>query len=371
MAKKDYYETLGISKNATDDEIKKAYRTLAKKYHPDINHDPDAPEKFKEVQEAYDCLSDSTKRSNYDKYGTADPGAGGFSGFSGGFSDFGGFSEGFSDLGDIFASFFGGGRGASAKQGPMKGQDIQKRMSVSLKDAIFGKKTKITIPVYETCSKCNGTGAASTSDIIKCTRCNGNGTVIMETQTLFGRTQTRTTCPDCKGTGKQIKNKCTICHGDGRVKLDKEVTVDIPVGIDSGQQIRFTGYGGKGINGGPNGDLYIQFILKDDPRYTREKDDLYCEEKINFMEAALGITKDMETPYGPEKVTIAEGTQTGTVIKVKGKGVPNVRSKVKGDLYIKLTVETPRGLTNEQKNLLRQIYGAKEDNSTSFFRRKK
>ncbi len=369
MAKKDYYETLGVSKNATDDEIKKAYRTLAKKYHPDINHDPDAPEKFKEVQEAYDCLSDSTKRSNYDKYGTADPGQGGFSGFGGGFSGFDGFSsEGFTDLGDIFANFFGGGR-SSAKQGPMKGQDIQKRMSVSLKDAIFGKQTKITIPVFETCPKCGGTGAQSKSDIVNCPKCSGRGSILRETQTLFGRTQTRSTCPDCSGTGKYIKNKCQECHGDGRVRLNKEVTVDIPIGINSGQQIRFTGYGGKGINGGPNGDLYIQFILKEDPRYERDGDDLYCEEKINFMEAALGITKDIETPYGAEKVTIQEGTQTGTVIKIRGKGVPNVRTKVKGDLYIKLTLETPRNLTSEQKNLLRQMFG--DNQKTSFFGRKK
>ena len=368
MAKKDYYETLGVSKNATDDEIKKAYRTLAKKYHPDINHDPDAPEKFKEVQEAYDCLSDSTKRSNYDKYGTADPGASGFSGFGSGFSDFSGFTESF-DLGDMFANIFGGGSRSSAKQGPMKGQDIQKRMSVSLKDAIFGKKTKITIPVYETCPKCNGTGAESPSDIIKCSKCSGSGTIFVKTQTFFGTSQSRTICPDCRGTGKQIKNKCSNCHGDGRVKLDKEVTVDIPVGIDSGQQIRFTGYGGKGINGGPNGDLYIQFILKDDPRYTRERDDLYCEEKINFMEAALGVTKEVESPYGLEKITIQEGTQTGTVLKLRGKGVPNVRTKIKGDLYIKLIVETPRNLNSEQKTLLRKMYGVEEN--SSFFKRKK
>ncbi|MBP5342907.1 molecular chaperone DnaJ [bacterium] len=368
MANKDYYQTLGISKNASDDEIKKAYRTLAKKYHPDINHDKDAPERFKEVQEAYDCLSDPTKRANYDKYGTAEPGAG-FNGFSG-FSGFDGFStDSFTDLGDIFASFFGGGR-SSAKQGPMKGQDIQKRMSVSLKDSIFGKQTKINIPVYETCPKCNGSGAQSQSDIVTCPKCNGRGTIIMETQTIFGRSQTRSTCPECRGTGKSIKNKCTNCHGDGRVRLDKEVTVDIPVGIDTGQQIRFSGYGGKGINGGPNGDLYIQFIVKEDPRYERNKDDLYCEERISFLEAALGAQKEIDTPYGKEKLSIPEATQTGTVLKMKGKGVPNVRSKIKGDLYIKLILETPRNLTTEQKNLLRKMFG-EEAQSSSFFKWKK
>jgi len=364
MASKDYYEILGVSKTASDDEIKKAYRSLAKKYHPDINHDPDAPEKFKEVQEAYDCLSDSQKRSNYDKYGTADPNQG-FGGFGQGFE---GFSANFEDLGDIFSSFFGGGR-TKTSQGPLKGQDIQKRMAVSLEDCIFGKKTEIQIPVYETCTHCHGSGAENESDIVSCPKCQGRGTIVQQMQTLFGMSQTRRACPDCNGTGKYIKNKCKTCSGEGRVKTTKTVSVDIPIGINSGQQIRFTGFGGKGYNGGPNGDLYIQFVVKDHARYERDGDNLICEELINFYEAACGITKDVETPYGPEKLTIQEGTQTGTVLKIKGKGIPNVRNHQKGDLYVKLTVETPKNLSKDQKEKLAEIFQAKKE-SSSFFKRK-
>ena len=348
---KDYYETLGINKDATDEEIKRAYRSLAKKYHPDINHDPDAPEKFKEIQKAYDCLSDPQKRQQYDRYGTDADEMGGASGFGSGFSGF----SGFEDLGDIFSSFFGGGR-QSQKTGPMKGQDIQKRMAVNLRDVIFGKKTDITIPVYETCPDCKGSGAVNSSDIVDCPTCRGTGYETVITQSLFGRAQTKRTCSVCGGSGKYIKNKCTNCRGEGRIKVQKTVTVDIPVGIQTGQQIRFSGFGGKGINGGPNGDLYLQFLVKDDPRYKRDGDNLYVVEKINFAEAALGIDKTIETPYGDDILSIPEGCQTDTVLKIRSKGVPNVRSKVKGDLFVKVIVETPRNLTSSQKDLLRQAF---------------
>ena len=372
MAQKDYYATLGLSKDATDDDIKKAYRNLAKKYHPDLNHDPGAPEKFKEVQEAYDCLSDSQKRANYDKYGTADPNQGFGQGFGGGqgfTGDFSGFSSSFDDLGDIFSSFFGGGTQKRSDSGPIKGQDIQKRMSVSLNDVIFGKKTTIDIPVYEACSHCQGTGAQTKDDIITCPKCNGRGTIITEVNTIFGRTQTRKPCPDCNGTGRYIKNKCSYCRGEGKTKVNKTVTVNIPVGIQTGQQIRFSGFGGKGYNGGPNGDLYIQFVVKEDDVFKRNGDDLYMNQPISFAEAALGTDKSVKTPYGDDTISVQDGTQTGSTVRLKGRGIPNVSSGLKGDLYIKLVVETPRNLTQEQKDLLMKFENLEP--KQSFFRRKK
>lgn len=370
-SKKDYYETLGVTKSASEDEIKKAYRTLAKKYHPDINHEPGAQEKFKEVQEAYDCLSDPQKRSNYDKYGSADPSQN-FQGFGDGFSGFSGFSSSFEDLGDIFSSFFGGSSRRESAAGPQQGQDIQKRMAVSLNDCIFGKKTSITVPYYETCSHCNGTGAESNSDIVTCPKCNGRGSVIEQMQSLFGVTQTRRTCSYCSGTGKYIKNKCHVCRGEGKVKTTKTLTVEIPVGIDTGQQIRFTGFGDKGYNGGPNGNLYLQFVVKEDPRFQRKGDNLYSTIKINFAEAALGVNKKIETPYGEDNLIIPEGTQTDTILKLKGRGVPNIRTKVKGDLFINLVVETPKNLSLEQKEMLASIFNQKNDSGFgSFFRKRK
>lgn len=265
MPTKDYYASLGVSKDASDDDIKKAYRTMAKKYHPDLNHDPGAADKFKEIQEAYDVLSDPDKRANYDKYGTADPNQAFSQGFSGDGTGFQGFSSNFGDdLNDIFASFFGQGRQQSSSE-PMKGQDIQKKMAVSLNDVIFGKKTTISIPVYDTCPSCHGSGAQSDSDIVTCPRCNGRGVILQTVDTIFGRTQTRRPCPDCNGTGKFIRNKCSTCRGEGRVKVSKTVEVNVPVGIQTGQSIRLSGFGGKGYNGGPNGDLYIMFVVKEDP----------------------------------------------------------------------------------------------------------
>lgn len=353
MAQKDYYATLGLDKNATEDEIKKAHIKLAKQYHPDLNHEPGAQEKFKEIQEAYDVLSDPKKKANYDKYGSAE-GPQGFGGFGdGGFSE-GGFS-GFDDLGDLFSSFFGGGRSRSTN-GPEKGQDIQKRMTVSLMEAINGAKTKIQVAVYDTCPTCHGTGAATAQDIVTCPRCNGRGRVTKTVSTIFGQTQTTSTCPDCGGTGKYVKNKCSQCKGDGRIKVNKTVEVTVPQGIDNGQSIRLAGLGGKGYNGGPNGDLYIQFVVKEDPLYLRDGDDLKSNIKISFADACLGSTKIIHTPYGDASIQIPEGTQSGTVFKLKGKGVPNVRTHIKGDMYVKANIETPKNLTKEQKQILRDLF---------------
>lgn len=365
---KDYYSILGIGRDAQEDDIKKAYRTLAKKYHPDVSKEPNAEEKFKEVQEAYDVLSDPQKKANYDKYGTADPneqfggGAGGFSGFSG-FSDF-------SDLGDIFSSFFGTGSSRQQSSRPLKGQDIQKKMSISLNDVIFGRKASFSIPVYETCDNCHGSGAEKESDIISCPKCDGRGSILTEVQTIFGRTQSRVPCPDCNGTGKYIRNKCHVCKGDGRIKIQKNVDVNIPIGIATGQQIKLAGFGGKGYNGGANGDLYLMFVVKDDSTYKRNGDDLSMEVPISFTEAALGTKKYVDTPYGPDIIQINEGTQTGSVFRIRGKGVPNIKTRLKGDLYVKVKLETPKNLTEEQKELLRQLDGA-EPKSSIFGKKRK
>lgn len=358
MAQKDYYGILGLDKNASDEDIKKAHIKLAKKYHPDINHEPGAQEKFKEIQEAYDVLSDPQKRANYDKYGTADPnegfgGAGGFGGFSG----FGDFTSGFSD---IFSSFFGGGRREESQSGPMKGDDLKRRMYVSLNDVIFGKKTSIDVNAYEKCSRCNGTGAQSPQDIVTCPRCNGRGEIIQTTNTIFGQAQTRRVCPDCSGTGKYIKNKCPDCHGEKKIKKAKTIEIEVPVGIQSGQAIRLEGLGGKGYNGGSNGDLYIQFVVRDDPNYLRDGDDLREEIKISFPEAAVGTEKIVKTPYGDMALTIPEGTQPNTVFRLKGKGVPNIRTKIKGDLFVKVAVETPKSLTKKQKEGLQELFNLED-----------
>ena len=374
MPTKDYYASLGVSKDASDDDIKKAYRIMAKKYHPDLNHDPGAADKFKEIQEAYDVLSDPDKRANYDKYGTADPNQAFSQGFSGDGTGFQGFSSNFGDdLNDIFASFFGQGRQQSSSE-PMKGQDIQKKMAVSLNDVIFGKKTTISIPVYDTCPSCHGSGAQSDSDIVTCPRCNGRGVILQTVDTIFGRTQTRRPCPDCNGTGKFIRNKCSTCRGEGRVKVSKTVEVNVPVGIQTGQSIRLSGFGGKGYNGGPNGDLYIMFVVKEDPLFLRDGDDLKTELQINFADAALGATKKIKTPYGEDSLDIPEGSQSGSVYRMRAKGVPNIRTGVKGDLYVTVNIQTPKNLTDEQKALLREIFNVTDDSgskSTIFGRKRR
>lgn len=265
MEKRDYYEVLGVSKSASDDDIKKAYRTLAKKYHPDVSTESNAEAKFKEVQEAYDVLSDATKRSQYDQFGHQAANGGFGQGFGGG----AGF-EGF-DFGDIFSAFFGGNRGTSAqsRNRPRKGSDIQRRMTVSFEEAIFGKKETMKVQVYDECHTCHGLGAESSKDIHTCSRCHGSGYVVVEQQSLFGRTQSRTTCPVCNGTGKEIVNKCSTCGGEGVEKVTKEVEIKVPEGIETGQQIRLEGFGNKGQNGGPNGDLYIVFEVRPSDKIGR------------------------------------------------------------------------------------------------------
>lgn len=351
MAKRDYYEVLGVDKSASEDEIKKAYRKLAKKYHPDVSTEANSEEKFKEVQEAYEVLSDVTKKAQYDQFGhdAFNAGAGGFGGA-------GGFSQGDFDFGDIFSSFFGGGqRSSRASNRPRKGSDIQRRMSISFEESIFGKKEKIRIPIYDECHVCHGLGAKSKSDIKSCSRCHGTGSVVEETQTLFGRTQTRRTCPSCNGTGKEIINKCPNCNGEGVERVNKEIEVKVPKGIETGQQIRLEGFGNKGYNGGPNGDLYIVFEVKPSPTYIRQRDDIIINIPITFAQAALGTEVKVPTVYGDVLLKIPSGTQSDSKFRIKGKGAPNVRTKINGDQHVIVTVATPTKLTREQKKLFEQL----------------
>lgn len=359
MEKRDYYDVLGVGKNATDDEIKKAYRQLAKRYHPDVSKEKDAEAKFKEVQEAYDMLSDETKRAQYDQFGhQAANGNFGGGGFSGGFDGF--------DFGDIFSAFFGGQSRSSqgTRNRPRKGSDIQRRMTITFEESIFGKREKIKVPIYEECHVCHGTGAASSKDIQTCSRCHGSGSVIMETQTLFGRSQTRTTCPVCGGSGKEIKVKCSNCSGEGVERVTKEVEIKVPEGIETGQQIRLEGFGNKGMNGGPSGDLYIVFEVKPSNSFIREGDDIVITVPITFAQAALGAEIEVPTVYGKVLLKIPPGTQSNAKFRVRGKGAPNVRTKVTGDQHVIITVETPTRLTPEQKRLFEQLAKI-EDNPAS------
>ena len=357
MEKRDYYEVLGVSKSATDDEIKKAYRGLAKKYHPDVSQEANAEAKFKEVQEAYEVLSDSTKRSQYDQFGhqanNPNFGGGGFSG------------QGF-DFNDIFSAFFGGGSRQSQdpRSRRRKGADIQKRMSITFEESIFGKKEKIKVPVYDECHTCHGTGAENPKDIHTCSRCRGTGTVVMETQTLFGRTQTRTTCPNCGGTGKEITHKCPTCNGEGVERVTKDVEIKVPEGIETGQQIRLEGFGNKGSNGGDNGDLYIVFEVKPSDTFIREGDDIIVIQPITFSQAALGCEIEVPTVYGNVMLKVPSGTQNDAKFRLRSKGAPNVRTKMKGDQHVIISVVTPTKLTSEQRKIFEMLAKVEESPNT-------
>jgi len=346
--KRDYYDVLGVEKSSDDAAIKKAYRTLAKKYHPDVSTEDNAEAKFKEVQEAYEVLSDGTKRSQYDRFGhQANNGAG--------FSGQGGFGGGFDfDINDIFSSFFGGGQGQTANRS-RKGQDMQRRMNISFEEAVFGAKKKIKVTVHEECTTCHGTGAHSKKDVKTCTQCNGKGTVIVEQQSLFGRTRSQAQCPRCHGTGKEITKKCNTCSGEGITTSNKEVEVKVPEGIDTGQQIRLEGYGNRGSNGGPSGDLYILFNVKPHEFYERHGDDVVVQVPITVAQAALGDTIKVPTPHGDVKLKIPAGTQSSTTFRLRQKGIPNVRTKRIGDQHVVINVVTPKGLTRQQTKLFDQL----------------
>ncbi len=344
MSKRDYYEVLGIDKGANETDVKKAYRTLAKKYHPDVSSEANAESKFKEVQEAYEVLSDSSKRGQYDRFGHQANNGQGFQ--SSGF-DF--------DINDIFSSFFGGGGSPRSSNRPRKGQDIQKRMNISFNESIFGAKKHIRVMVHDECHTCHGTGAFSKSDVKTCSRCNGKGTVVVQQQSLFGTTRTQTTCPVCNGKGKEVTKKCTTCHGEGIESHSKEIEVKVPIGIDTGQQIRLESYGNKGFNGGPSGDLYILFDVKRHPLYERHNDDLIIEVPITFVQAAMGDNIKVPTPYGDVKLKVPAGTQSKTTFRLRGKGAPNVRTKRHGDEHVIINVVTPNKLSRQQTKLFDEL----------------
>ena len=373
--KRDYYEVLGVSKGASDDEIKKAYRVLAKKYHPDMNPgDKEAEAKFKEANEAYAVLSDSEKRAKYDQFGHAafDPSMGGGSGFGG----FGGFGGGDFDFGDIFSSFFGGGGGSSrsSRNMPIEGDDVMARITISFDEAVFGCKKEISFARIEACPDCGASGAAKGTKPETCETCHGTGRVTVQQQTILGYMQTQRACSNCRGTGKIIKTPCKNCNGKGYIKVNKKIEVSIPAGIDSMQRIILRGQGSAGRNGGSAGDLIIEVRVKEHPLFTRERNNIYCEIPISFSEAALGAEIDIPVLGGKtEKYTVPEGTQTGTSFTVKGKGIPDINSKRKGDLIITVLVETPKNLTAEQKKLLQEFSKSLGESNTgkknSFFKK--
>ena len=351
MAKKDYYEVLDVARNATDEEIKKAYRKLAMKYHPDRNQDnPSAEEKFKEVKEAYEMLSDPDKRAAYDQYGHAgvDPnmGAGGFGGGFGGGSPFG-------DFGDIFGDIFGN-MGGARQRGPQvyRGSDLRYTMEISLEDAANGKVTQIRVPSWEECDACHGSGAEPGTSAETCPTCKGQGQVRMS-QGFFSVQQT---CPTCHGTGKHIPSPCKQCHGQGKTKTQKTLEVNIPAGIEDGMRIRNAGKGEPGVNGGPAGDLFVEIHIKRHSVFERDGTDLHCTIPLAFTQAALGGEIEVPTLHGKAHMTIPEGTQTGQVFRLRGKGMPHVRSaSTIGDLYVHVELEVPVKLTSEQKDLIRQF----------------
>lgn len=369
--KRDYYEVLGVSKSASKDEIKTAYRRLAKKYHPDLNHEPDAAEKFKEVQEAYDVLYDDQKRAQYDRFGHAafqqGGSAGGGPGFSGaGFGDV--------DLGDIFSSFFGGGFGGgrqSRQTGPQKGDNAITRIRIAFMDAVNGTKVSIPITYDEPCSHCGGSGAESPSDISICPHCGGTGAVRTQQRTIFGIMEGTAPCSHCGGKGKIVRNACHKCGGKGYTRVRKDLTVNVPAGINSGQQIRVAGKGGRGINGGPNGDLYVEVIVSDHSVFKRDGNDIHVDVPLSFVDCALGTTIEVPTVYGEVEVRIPEGTQPDQVLRIKEKGIKDLHTGRPGNQYVHVKVKTPTNLTKAQRKLLEEFSGQTDKNDSIFARWKK
>lgn len=376
MAKRDYYDVLGVDKSASEAEIKSAFRKLAKKYHPDINKEADAADKFKEVQEAYDVLGDESKRKTYDQFGHAafDGGAAGGnpSGNYGGFSGFDTSGFGFDDidLGDILNAAFGGGFGGRRKTSnkPQKGEDVLYRMKISFKDAVFGSKKEITLDLTDECETCNGKGGFNEKT---CSKCHGSGKITREQSSLFGSFMTQTTCDECFGRGKTFERKCTDCKGTGYVTSRKTITVTIPKGVDTGTQIRIKGKGEAGINGGPNGDIFVEFIVEKDALFEREGYDIYLTLPINIADAVLGSEKDVPILDGTIKLTIPAGSQNGDKLRVKGKGVPYLNSTKVGDLYIILNVVIPTKIDKKQKKLFEELRDSELENNDIFKKFKK
>ena len=364
--KRDYYEVLGVSKGASDSEIKSAYRKLAKKYHPDMNPgDKEAEAKFKEASEAYAVLSDADKRRQYDQFGHAafDGGAGGAGGF-----DFGGMDMG-DIFGDIFGDFFGGGRSRGQSNGPMKGQNIRTSVRITFEEACFGVDKEIDVTLKEECATCHGTGAKPGTSPETCKKCGGKGQVVFTQQSLFGVVRNVQACPDCHGTGKIIKERCSDCSGSGYISKRKKISVSIPAGIDNGQCVRIRDKGEPGVNGGQRGDLLVEVVVSRHPIFQRQDRDIFSTAPITFAQAALGGDVRIKTVDGEVIYTVKPGTQTNTRVRLRNKGVPSLRNKqVRGYHYVTLVVEVPTKMNSEQKELLKAfdkaMYGEKNEDET-------
>ena len=359
--KRDYYEVLGVDKNASTDEIKSAFRKKAKQYHPDLNKDdPTAADKFKEAQEAYEVLSDDSKRKMYDQYGHA----GVNNSYAGGGSGFGGFDASSFDFGDIFDSFFGGTNTSgfsgfsnfsgqtSSRSRAVRGSDVLMRMNLDFDEAVFGTEKKFNLDVVEECEECHGKGGCDPKD---CETCHGTGTITSQRQTILGSFLSKTPCPDCHGIGKIYKRKCSECNGKGKIKKNKRITINIPAGVVTGDRQRLSGKGNPGSNGGENGDLYIEYIVAEHDYYVRDNDDIYLEVPLTITEAILGCKKTIPTLYGNVKLTVPAGTDSGEKQKIRGKGVNNEYRRHKGDMYVTFKVYTPKKLTREQKDLITRL----------------
>lgn len=365
--KRDYYEVLGVDKSVADDELKKAYRKAAKKYHPDLHPgDSEAEKNFKEVNEAYEVLSDKEKRARYDQFGHAgvDPNFGAGGGYGGGGFG-GGFTGDFGDLGDIFSSFFGGGFGGGSSRrnpnAPRRGNDTATSVNIDFVEAAKGCKKTVKVTKIDTCEDCGGSGAQKGTSAKTCPVCHGSGQVVSAQRTPFGTIQTQQVCNHCHGTGKIIDNPCRTCAGKGRIRHTVEKTVDIPAGIDDGQIINLRGGGDAGVNGGPAGDLRINVNVRPHPFFERSGFDVYCEIPITFVQAALGTELTVPTLDGKVKLTIHEGTQSGDQFKLKGKGIQRLNYSGKGDQYVKIIVEVPKNLSKSQKEKLREFDKVTDD----------
>ena len=369
-SKKDYYEVLGLKKGASDEEIKRAFRKLAKQYHPDVNKEPGSEEKFKEIGEAYAVLSDPQKKAQYDQFGHA-----AFEGGAGG-AGFGGFSADDIDLSsifdDLFGSSFGGfGFGGSSRRSSnraTKGRDTLVKMNLTFEEAVFGCKKSIKVDLNNTCDKCDGKGGFDEST---CSTCGGSGRVMSQQQSLFGVIQTQTTCKDCKGSGKTFKRTCNECSGTGHIRKNKEIIVTVPEGVDNGYQLRISGKGEAGTNGGPNGDIYIEFSVKDHDLFIRDEEDIYLEVPLTITEAVLGCKKDVPTLNGVVTVDIKAGIQNGSKLKLKSKGVKIPNSLRKGDMYLIIKVIIPTKLDRKQKQIFKDLAKTDLDDDVEFKKFKK
>ncbi len=369
---KEYYKVLGIEKDASEADIKRAFKKLALKYHPDRNpDDKEAEEKFKEINEAYQVLSDPEKRSKFDKYGTVD--------FDGGFGGFGGGGFDFGDLGDIFGDIFGGRSGGfggrSNPNAPRKGADIETRINLTFEEAIFGVEKDITINKHENCDTCKGSGATPGTSAKTCDVCGGSGVVMQRANTAFGSFSTQTSCSKCRGKGKIIDSPCVKCHGTGKVKKNKTISVKIPAGVDTGNVMPLRGQGEPGTNGGPNGDLYVNIKVSPSKVFERKGYDIHIEEHISFPKAVLGVELDVPTVDGDVTYNVPAGTQSGTVFRLRGKGVPVVNGRGRGDQYVKITVDVPKKLNDKQKEALKMFmeasgeeYNGSDEEKKGFFK---